>query len=855
MRWAERICAATVLVFTLSSVNIAGTTREYQTPDSVGLENGAVALEFSKQSGALTKLQNVATGDDYMKEPAGDGNPFRAYVDTTETPRVLAVAIPYPVQPVEGAMGGKLIDPKDCKLIESSFTRSAGGGMLRLVSRSETPPLRFELQVLVPDDDVAAELTLTVRNEDAGAHSVMAAVPYLTGLGLGAKRETNLGVRLVGYGQSRAPAWENLGDVNGRIWNGQWNAVYDVAANEGLGVVVKDPDLRNKVMRRFPPAGMSVFYPEKTELAAGQSVAYPTVQILVHQGNWKFVARRYRDWMTKVFPPHKAPAWLDDVDMQMGGAWLPDPADVARAKSPPDIGCDNRPVPPGVITSFRQLPRMFYYPCDLRSSSMYWQSVLTCNRWHAYDHTDGIYDIRTDLGGAEAYRDGIAQVKKIGRYYGLYVGVKTVRKDSRFLKNTNAQDWILMDTPERRVPEDGLSFYMCLGDTRWQDQLAATCKRLVKELGVNFLRLDEFAGTFDSCHNPAHHHETPYGSVRWTLQALKKIRAAVDEVDPTVALFAEGPSDVTAMYLDGALSGWSTGPDIAPGQLATPSLRGMGYSSGQIECAINGFIPGHLYACNRGGWANGYHEKLWGEGIEPMPEGYPKMQPGQLWPGTTMRWHELRSTFADAVEGIDPTDQVPVAVGLDPKRFAAQLWRSEKYWLLVAGDVAGERPKQPYRVRLPELPVDVKHAFEFDTATLKMRDANLERRSDGIFVTMTSGFGAVLLPKPECPPIVLLDDVPVLSRGRTESVKLEAFAPWRGNDKPVQVSTEIVGLETSPETVTLPASISISAPTDAPPGYYALRITGDCLRVKRWFIYDPATLIDQLQPEIIYGAY
>ncbi len=855
MNYRPRFFEVILIEFVFALACHAGVTREHATPDAVGLSNDLVAIQFGRHSGELVSLKNLVSSDEYLKGQADGGNPFRVYADATQTPKVLTVAIPYPIQPVEDAMGGTLIDPKNCKLVDSSFLRQEHGGVLRLVSRSDAPKLIFELQITLPDDEIAAEMILKIQNEGSKEHSVMAAAPYLTGLSLGPKRETNLGVRLVGYGQSRAPAWENQGDVYGRLWNGQWNAVYEPSLNEGLGLIVKDPDLRNKVMRRFPPAGMSVFYCDNTPLAPGQTIDYPPAQILVHKGNWKTVARRYGQWMRRAFAIRQPPDWLNDVDMQMGGAWFPSAPDVARAKDPPDIGCDNRPAPPGVLTSFAQLPRMFYYPCDMRSSSQYWQSVVTTGRYHAYHHTDGIYDIRTDLGGVPAYRDGIARVRKLGRYYGLYVGVKTIRKDSPLLKNSNPQDWILMDTPDRRVPENEDSFYVCAGDPKWQDHLAQTCKRLVRDLGVNFIRLDEFAGTFDPCHNPVHHHKTPYGSMQWSLELLRKVRAAVDDIDPNVSLFSEGPSDVTAQYLDGSLNGWSTGPDIAPCQLAVPSLRGMGYSSGQIECAINGFIPGHLYACNRGGWANGYHEKLWGAGIEPMPEGYPQKKPNELWPGTKLRWHELGHTFIDAARFGDPTDDLPTAQGVDPKQWAAQLWRSPKYWLLVCGDVAARRPAQPVRMKLPELPEDVRYAFEFDAATLKMRDAQLSREPDGVFVTVTSGFSAVLLPRPECPPVVLLDDPPPLVRDGAFDLKLSALAPWRKETGATQVTARVSGFDMEPVTVSLPGSIHVSAPANAEPGYCCLRLTGNCLSIKRWFMYDPAALVDQLQPEIVYGAY
>ena len=179
------------------------------------LNNRLVSLAFDKDSGALTSIRNLATGGEYLKEAAADGNPFRAYVDTTEVPQVLQLAFPWPVQPVEGAMGGQLVDPRSCRLIEHRFDRSDGAGQLRLVSRHANPELTFELTVQLPDDDVATDFDLVVRNHGTQARRVMVAVPYLTGLALGSSGSSNQGVRLVGFGQARS----SVGELRRPLWS------------------------------------------------------------------------------------------------------------------------------------------------------------------------------------------------------------------------------------------------------------------------------------------------------------------------------------------------------------------------------------------------------------------------------------------------------------------------------------------------------------------------------------------------------------------------------------------------------------------------------------------------------------
>ena len=338
------------------------------------------------------------------------------------------------------------------------------------------------------------------------------------------------------------------------------------------------------------------------------------------------------------------------------------------------------------------------------------------------------------------------------------------------------------------------------------------------------------------------------------LQLLKKIRAAMDEVDPDAALFSEGATDMFSQYTDGTLAVWSAGTDIAPMRLITPEFVGLSYHFGQVDCALNGFVTTDEYACSRDGFANGYFENLWGfTGIESRPKCYlPPAPPhpwGQ-WPGEDrsgpasmntgkLRWHELGHTFVEAVRHGDPTDANPVGVGLEPEDFAARLWRSPKYWLMVGGNRAAIQPAQPVRVKLPELPHSINSAYEIDAATLKIRDAHLERTPDGIFVTMTAGFSAVLLPMPDCPPLLQMDDPPILSNGRPLELKLSWFAPWRKDQQPVEVSVEVPGLTVTPAKLTLPGTVTVSAQAGSEGGAYFVTATGDCLRLKAWLQYVP----------------
>ena len=482
--------------------------------------------------------------------------------------------------------------------------------------------------------------------------------------------------------------------------------------------------------------------------------------------------------------------------------------------------------------------------------AQYWQGVIRHNRYDAYHHTDGVYDFREDLGGVQAFKEGVRRAGENGRVVGIYIASMTVRNDSTFFKlhtGTRPEDWLKMESPDAKLPapdKDGhQSLYMCPRYDAWRDHLAGVVKRLMRETGAKYIRLDELGSATLVCHNPRHHHANPWSGTPETLAFLKAIRQAMDEVDPDAALFTEGAIDMFSQYCDGTLAMWSAGPDIAPMRLVLPEFVGLSYHWGQVDCALNGFITTDEYACNREGFA---------AGLEQRPKCYlpaPPSDPWGQWPGEDrsrpaslnvgkLRWHELGHTFVDAVRHGDPTDLNPVGLGQDPEEFAARLWRSPKYWLMVGGSRAAVRPAAPVRVKLPELPDAVRSAWEFDVQSLAMRDAQLERTADGIFVTLTAGFSAVLLPLPECPPLVQMDGVAPLSNAKPSELKLAAFSPWRKDLQPFEVSVDAPGLKVSPSHLVLPGAVMVAASPDTEDGSHFLRVTGDCLRLKRLFQYE-----------------
>ena len=203
---------------------------------------------------------------------------------------------------------------------------------------------------------------------------------------------------------------------------------------------------------------------------------------------------------------------------------------------------------------------------------------------------DGTYHFRSDLGGPEAIRKGVDRMHRIGRRVTFYIAAISTRKDSDLFNGENIDDWLLMEEPGKML-DIGYPFgvSMCHGYAPWQDHIAAVSKRLVEESGADGVRLDEFGTPSIACYNPAHHHASPFDGNKWALELLRKVRAAMDEVNPDAILMTEAACDFMHLYSDGGgLQMFYPGREIDALRVAVPTYRGPGHSPGAVECALNG---------------------------------------------------------------------------------------------------------------------------------------------------------------------------------------------------------------------------------------------------------------------------
>ena len=801
------------------SVMAAEPCRLIATDASIGLANNHVEIAFDKKTGALTRLKNLATADEYLKDAHGSGNPFRIYLNPAKLPPAVERTFPWrgPMMDDGDTLGATVIDARDCQLVDFTHEHSAGHGQLGLQIRHPSTGLLFHLEVRLPDDRDHVDCTLTVQNGGQQNAQLLTAFPYLTGVGLGPHRTTNLGVKMKKHGIPGEPAWVDSGGIYGRSVIGQWQSVYEPSLDEGLGMIVMDAALRNKILHRFAPSGMSVLYYPADKIAPGSEVAYPTTRLLIHRGNWRRVARDYYAWFRSAFQLRLPPRWYDEMDL-FGSSWISDPKEVAKAKlAVAELG-EGDPGREQYFTSFRDLPYSYVnHPTDLWELAMYHEGLVRTGS-HGQD---GTYHFRSDLGGPEAIRKGVDRMHRIGRRVTFYIAAISTRKDSDLFNGENIDDWLLMEEPGKML-DIGYPFgvSMCHGYAPWQDHIAAVSKRLLEESGADGVRLDEFGTPSIACYNPAHHHASPFDGNKWALELLRKVRAAMDEVNPDAILMTEAACDFMHLYSDGGgLQMFYPGREIDALRVAVPTYRGPGHSPGAVECALNGIFANRTSATRQD--YPGY-----GQWFPPKPA---HLTPGA---GPQLRWHELRATFRAAQNEGTVTDVDPHAI--DDPHWVGRLWRAETYCVLIGGHEDASALPGPVRVRLPELPSTIVGAYEIDAQKLILRNAELTGSDGERVVTVESGFGAVLLPTADCPAMVTVDGaLPTLRAGSENEITLQSFAPW-SKDRAAVVNVMVDGVGFEETNLELPAVVKIKPPGDTLPGIYPLKVTGDCLPMKRW---------------------
>jgi len=752
------------------------------------IENRYCRIEFDaghprSGSGALRRIANRGAQDQCLKAMRGETLPFRIYADLTK----------------EFELGD---DPAQTGRLVTQL----GADRFECISRSSRAlsvayhigGLEAQIRVTLARDSGASDWSLRVTNRGRKPRDIMVSFPYLDGVHLGAAGAQDLATVMSQAG-TIAPAWTEGGGVvgNGGQMSMQWHAIWDPASRSAFGLIIMDPAAQPKMLVLHGPSIEVRYFPPR-RLAPGESIDLPPARLLVYHGDWRPAAREYRKWYGRAFKCVQPPAWFRDSDGCEGRHFK---------KGGPGVAADYGGQ--FVLDSFEQLPAAHLrLPIDNLEYAFYSRGSMLYGV-----HTDGDNIVRQDLGGAAAMRKGIAAVHRLGLHATLYIEGYIVHKESDLAKSGKAARWSVMHKDGSITggyTSQGF-YHMCPGCVEWQDHLAATVKRLLRETGADGIRLDSLGFYFLPCYNPAHRHQTPFGYNEWMKQLLSKVRRAALSVNPNALLTTEAPVDWFGQWFHGALT--QVYPrDLPPMRIAVGPYRPYVYApGGPVWGAVSGFAGGRT---------------CWEADLQPLEA----------------NWLCARAPVHEALVWGDVADDDPVAS--DPK-IVTRRFDGRGYSVVVAVRPAcQDRFAWPqysgladhrgdYTITLPGLAAQIEDLVMCDVETLKWSRLRPRRRGDDLLLKLQSNFALVVVRQREGPAVVGFDEMPPVRAG--ESAKLRVAPLSGGAAGPVRVTAP--GLRVAPEEIAPPAVVTITVPADVLPGRYAVRVKGDrILGLKRFLV-------------------
>ena len=522
--------------------------------EKITLENSAVSFEFNKDSGALASIRNKATGNEYLQAPSTTGNIFSVGYDLQREFEISGREGMTPTRAdLPAEIAGKLFVPSTD--LQVSFNRKG---------TPETPSLSIDLlsvetglvanvEVVLEADGPVSTWSMTLKNGSRDPIELFCSFPVFSGIRLG----DGQGNLMVAHNQAGyvLPLWAWEGGIYGNAgqMSMQWGCVFDRGSGDAFGFIVKDGEVRNKQIRYSKPT-IEVSYFPPVVLEPDEEISLPEVDLLVYEGDWKKTASAYRRWFTGRFDIAPQADWIRNLDGH-GAGWF-EKRDAPKPDRYPRVS-----VP---LDSFEDLADAYLYaPSDNIEFAFHCSRSMpkeTTGKPMLWTDADNV--LRSDLGGAPALAEGVRRIHGLGHRLTFYVEGYLCPGDAHIIVSGEGRDWLVMNkdgtnngnyTKQGREIGSGL-LHMCPGAKGWQDHLAVTAARLVRETGADGVRLDSLGFYFFPCFNPLHKHDTPYDYNVWTRRLFEKVAGAVREVNPDCLLTTEAGADFFAEHFTGALT-------------------------------------------------------------------------------------------------------------------------------------------------------------------------------------------------------------------------------------------------------------------------------------------------------------
>ena len=199
------------------------------------------------------------------------------------------------------------------------------------------------------------------------------------------------------------------------------------------------------------------------------------------------------------------------------------------------------------ISHFRELPSLLEAARAVGSDIVYivdYYEGHPGERPTRYCWNKSTYVARADMGGPEAFKEGIAAVQAAGGRVILYLEPFVIEKNSE-LGQDKGLAWSLKDArgrpPEQPYPD---SYKICPANQPFVDHMLAMVRQLIGEYGADGVHLDSYGFQRGwECHDRSHGHAPGQAQVfdRAMKDLVRQLKAEATRIKADSVLMCEGP--------------------------------------------------------------------------------------------------------------------------------------------------------------------------------------------------------------------------------------------------------------------------------------------------------------------------
>lgn len=555
----------------------------------IRLENEWLSIGFDRSSGSLVSLFSRAANHEFIRpRPLRSGSPFGIWTDFHSPYRFV-----YDEQAYKNVFFSSKVLPPDPAHIARTRLQPVEGARIEVDKDRLSLGWRIgdlEVRVTVALDGCRSRWGMTVANRGSSRQSVLPVFPWIDGINLSDQTGRMVALSQAGY---IADLWAHEGGAYGNCFHNsaQFGCLFEADTANALGFWVEDGSFGAKDIRYVRPGIQARWFPNR-DLEAGESITLPETVILAYRGSWKQTAAAYGKWFRRTARPDPTPEWILS-NAGYTGAWVEKRGD-PYGESALGTSMDSlEELPIGHVKNTSETIEYAFYCAGSMKQVIGpdGKPIGTPSR----RHTDGWNTIRPDLGGMEALKVGVDRLHRNGKRVALYVEGLIVPEESELFEHVpDARRWLVTDPDGGNFgPYTGTKFvHLCPGCVEWQDHLASMVARLVRESGVDGVRIDSLNFYFWPCYNPAHNHASPFDYNLWVQQLYAKVADAAKAIRPDLLLAVEGPSDFVSLRFNLALHQMvgdqmeHLARDTAPLRVALPDFVVVQWTGGAVAQSL-----------------------------------------------------------------------------------------------------------------------------------------------------------------------------------------------------------------------------------------------------------------------------